>query len=343
MSHQPDQLRYHETIVETMAEVTWVLDTDRKLKFVNGRVSEILNVQPDELIGQHFLELLQSTNHAPDEKLDEYETIIEDLLHGDQDLARFELPLELPSGEVVIEIRSRPITENGQVTGVVCVARDITERIQSEEELQRRNKRLKEFASIVSHDLRNPLTVAKGRLRLAAKECDSDHLDSVAQAHSRMETLIDDMLSLAKVGDRVGETEPIELSGLFETCWRNVETSSATKVIDTEASIQGDKSRLQQLIENLIRNAIDHGGSEVTVRIGDLADGFYIEDDGPGIPAADREKVLETGYSTSDDGSGFGLSIVYDIALAHGWDLTITEGSDGGARIEITDVDFVTE
>ena len=77
----------------------------------------------------------------------------------------------------------------------------------------------------------------------------------------------------------------------------------------------------------------------MTVTVGDLPDGFYIEDDGPGIPQADREEVFAAGYSTASAGTGFGLSIVNRVAQAHGWDVRVTDGSDGGARFEITGVD----
>jgi signal transduction histidine kinase len=79
----------------------------------------------------------------------------------------------------------------------------------------------------------------------------------------------------------------------------------------------------------------------VTVTVGDLADGFYVADDGPGIDAEDPSAVFEAGYSTSVDGTGFGLSIVTEIAEAHGWQVGATESDEGGARIEITGVEVV--
>ncbi|TYT61079.1 histidine kinase N-terminal 7TM domain-containing protein [Natrialba swarupiae] len=77
--------------------------------------------------------------------------------------------------------------------------------------------------------------------------------------------------------------------------------------------------------------------------VGSLPTGFYLEDDGPGIPPEKRERIFEKGYTTSQTGTGLGLSIVGRIVAAHGWSVRATEGSLGGARIEITDVDFVDE
>ena len=74
----------------------------------------------------------------------------------------------------------------------------------------------------------------------------------------------------------------------------------------------------------------------MTVRVGALADGFYVEDDGPGIPEDERDEVFAHGYSTQRGGSGFGLAIVEAIADAHEWDVSVGEGADGGARFEVT-------
>jgi len=115
-------------------------------------------------------------------------------------------------------------------------------------------------------------------------------------------------------------------------------TAEATLVVESDQRIQADRSRLQQLVENLVRNAVEHGGADVTVTIGALEDGFYAEEDGPGIPTENRDAVFEMGYSTIEDGTGFGLSIVNQIADAHGWTVHVTEGSDGGARFEITGI-----
>jgi len=221
------------------------------------------------------------------------------------------------------------------------------DRIERERELRRRENdlmrerdRLDEFATIVSHDLRNPLNVAEGRLALAREECDTDHLDEVAASHERMTVLIDDLLTLAREGDQVDETERIDLAELVESCWHNVDTDDARVRITVDSPVRADRSRLSQLLENLLRNAVDHGDGSPVITIGELDDGFFVEDDGPGVPASEREDVFDPGYSTSQSGTGFGLSIVEQVASAHGWRVRVTEGSDGGARFEISGVEF---
>jgi len=162
-------------------------------------------------------------------------------------------------------------------------------------------------------------------------------------ALDRMDALIEDILTLAREGSDVGEMEVIETQEILEECWENVETEAATLVTKIESEIQADRSRLRQLIENLFGNAVEHGGDDVTVTVGELndRDGFYVADDGDGIPEEEREEVFETGYSTAEDGTGLGLRIVKRIVNAHDWEIQVVESDDGGARFEITGVETV--
>ncbi|MFC6771416.1 sensor histidine kinase, partial [Halorubrum pallidum] len=219
-------------------------------------------------------------------------------------------------------------------------------------EAERQRQRLDAFVRGVSHDLRNPLNVAQGRLELAQSDCDSDHLDHATAAVDRTLELIADLLTLAKQGEKPRELEPVDLSTLADDCWANVETADATLVVDSDRRILADPSRLKQLLENLFRNAVDHGGDDVTVYVGDISpmytttraetvlpSGFFVEDDGPGIPPEDRKRVFKVGYTTEESGTGFGLNIVKEVASAHGWEIAVSEGARGGARFEITGVE----
>ena len=254
------------------------------------------------------------------------------------------------------------------------------------DELGRQNQRLERIINAISHDLRSPLSVAKGRLELTQSDPDGDHLDDTAAALERIETLIDDLVTLATEGERASETEPVDIAEVARASWRNAVTDGATLRVETDLTIRADPGRVQQLLENLVRNSVEHGstgsrtesgdsvehgstGSRshahgnsvehgstgnrtesdnsvehtgVTVTVGACDGGFYVADNGVGIPRDDREHVFETGYSTSNEGTGFGLSIVQEIANAHGWDVGVAGSADGGARFEITGVDVVS-
>mgnify|MGYP000108349745 CR=1 FL=1 len=221
------------------------------------------------------------------------------------------------------------------------VFRNISQRLRRQRELQRQNERLDEFASVVSHDLRNPLNVAEGRASLLEEECESEHINPLQIALGRMEEIIEDTLTLARNGQRVGEMESVNIVSQVGNCWEMVDSSAATLEIQDDVTIRADPDRVRHICENLLRNAVEHGGDDVTVRIGQADEQtIYIEDDGPGVPEDERDAVFEPGYSSTSNGTGFGLAIVQRLAEAHGWDITLTNSESGGARFEFNDVEI---
>ncbi|WEL16296.1 Signal transduction histidine kinase, contains PAS domain [Halorhabdus sp. SVX81] len=220
--------------------------------------------------------------------------------------------------------------------GRALVFTDETHRERYRNELERQNDRLDSFASMLSHDLRNPLNVAQGRLELARDQHDSEHLEAAAGALDRIEGLIEDVLQLARQGQPIEEADRVTLSAIARDAWGMVETAEAKLVVETDRDIEADPDRLQRLFENLFRNAVEHGGESVTVTVGPLddGDGFFVADDGAGIPAEKREQVFESGYSTAEDGTGFGLAIVEQIVAAHEWGVELADVEDG-TRFEI--------
>ena len=214
-----------------------------------------------------------------------------------------------------------------------------------EREIARERDRLEEFASLVSHDLRSPLNVAAGNLdmvrdRLREAHDDLTEINAVARSLDRMEALVDDMLALARQGATIDETEAVSLAALAEECWTGVDTADADLAVVGDLRIHADRSRLRQALENLFANAITHAGESVRVEVGALpGDGFYVADDGPGIPADRHDEVFEAGVSTDPAGTGFGLKIVAEVADAHGWTVEIADRD--GARFEFRGVEIV--
>jgi signal transduction histidine kinase len=275
--------------------------------------------------------------------LDDRDTAIEAIQRGAQDY--------LPKGDL----------DGGQLSRALRYA---MERHRQEQELKRQNRRLDRFADVVSHDLRNPLSIAQMYLTQIDERDDGQATEAIetvdANLH-RMEDIIDDVLTLAREGTAVEEPEPVALDEVVAEAWAGVATGGASVVVETDATVQGNRRRLLHLFENLFRNAVEHGstnpasetyesgdgegatgqapanGTDVdglTVRVADLADGFLVEDDGAGIPTEDREAVFDAGFTSEPDGTGFGLNIVHEIADAHGWSVTVGEGAEGGARFE---------
>lgn len=326
-----------QAVLEASPNAVLVVDTSGRIQRANRNVPAVLGYEPDEIEGMVVEELLREedrTHHV--EYREEY---MQDPRPRPMGRELDLYALRQSGEEIPVELSLGPIRQNGELHVVATIA-DISKRKERERELQRQNECLDEFASVVSHDLRNPLSVARGRLELAREEPNEEHFDAIARSHERMDALIIELLTLARQGKEVSDNEPVELSHLTEQCWANVATGEATLRTEMKRLIQAERSRLQQLFENLMRNAVEHGGNAVTVSVGGLTEGFYVEDDGPGIPEDERDEVLEQGYTTAEDGTGFGLSIVRQIVDAHGWDIDVTESDDGGARFEISGVEF---
>jgi signal transduction histidine kinase len=237
-------------------------------------------------------------------------------------------------------LSTNPFTVGNTRVGQVLLFTDVTQTEQYRREIERQNERLGRFASVVSHDLRNPLSVAHGRIELEREQRTSKNLEAAIDALDRMERLIEEVLTLAREGEDIDNTYPVSLSIVAERAWENVESFDSELRLDSEVTVDADPDRLQQALENLFRNSIEHGGPEVVVTAGGLEDrdGFYVEDDGPGIPVSDRETVFEWGFSGGSS-SGLGLAIVESVVKGHGWEITAEESSEGGARFEITITD----
>jgi signal transduction histidine kinase len=198
---------------------------------------------------------------------------------------------------------------------------------------------------MVSHDLRNPLSVADGYLEMEREQSDSENLETVARAIDRMGTLIDEMLRLAREGQEITEAKPVFLETVARSSWNTIDQKNAALDMDTDVQIQADRIRLGQVFENLFRNAIEHGGESVIITVDTLDSeaGFYVENNGEPIPDEKKEEIFETGFTTNSQGTGFGLAIIKRIVNAHGWNIRATDAQDGGARFEITDAELVDQ
>jgi PAS domain S-box-containing protein len=327
-----EQLQSHsarlEAVFEHSPDMFAVHDIDGVIRDVNQRLCDELGYTESELLGRKVWDIDPTAD--PDRASSFWETLPPNTPH------RFEGELERKDGSTFpIEVHLIRLNLDGE-DRFVAMDRDISDQKQRERELVQQNERLDRFTSVVSHDLRNPLQVAEGRLELLREDCDSDHIDEIDHALGRMDALIEDLLALAQAGEEAMDLEPVWLPELVESCWETLPETTATLTIETERTVKADRDQLRQLVMNLLRNAIEHGGSDVTVTVGDTGDGFYVADDGAGLPESVSGSVFEAGYTTADEGTGFGLSIVEEVASRHGWKISAANGRNGGARFEIT-------
>ncbi|MDS0478466.1 histidine kinase N-terminal 7TM domain-containing protein [Natrinema sp. 1APR25-10V2] len=397
-----------DVVVEEVDNGIVVLDTEGRIVDINSTGKKMIGA--DHPIGKHIADAARTDFIVtPDLDID---AITESV--GELDGSRYEIWVAPADDEYCYEIRFTVIETDGDPAGIVMIIHDITDQKDREEELRARerelerqksnlqrqarklehqNERLDEFASIVSHDLRNPLNVADGYLEMIAAasvaddgDVDHDHVGEARHALYRMEAIIEDALTLAREGQAITETERVSVRDLATDAWSTVDTGDTWLEFDLgtkraggssemgpevrdDLFVEADRNRLRRVFENLFRNAVEHSstqnrtsnhdrdstegiddrtaidtdGRAVTVTVGRLESGtgFYVADDGPGIPADRRDEVLEQGYSTNEEGTGLGLSIVLNVVNAHGWDLTVSESDRGGAKFEVASVTSV--
>lgn len=248
--------------------------------------------------------------------------------------------LSTTDGDRIFEYDEQPVSQGYGTTGRILYFTDITEQAATAAELQAKTDRLDDFASRVSHDLQGPITVATSYVKIARRADDpGEALDQIETALGRAERLIDAILTMARSGRELS-IESVALDEQAHTAWAMVSTTNGSLVVETDATISADPQQLSRCFENLFQNAVDHGGEEVTVRVGTIGGGFYVADDGVGIPADKQATIFDERVSHDADGTGYGLAIVRDIVAAHDWSITVTDSDPGGARFEITGVAF---
>jgi PAS domain S-box-containing protein len=251
-----------------------------------------------------------------------------------------ELKATTLSGDTIwISITGRLIDDD-TAPHVDALVQYITDRKRRERRLQSQLDQFEHFGTVLSHDLQTPLRTAEGQIELARETEEIEPLDQAKAAVEQLEILIDDLATVMREGELVDDVTTFDIEECVQDIWNALPTENTTLQIRETVEIRGDKNAVIRLLENFLKNALDHGGDTVTVGI--LSDGFYLEDNGPGIPEDIREEIFEVGYSRkgSDEGTGVGLASARQIALAHGWEISATKGSNGGARFEIADVEF---
>ncbi len=213
---------------------------------------------------------------------------------------------------------------------------------QMQERLQRYVQDRTAMVGAIAHDLRTPLT----RLRFRIEGLPDDQRAKYAHDLDQMEDMIAATLAFVRDGAPRGERTALELSSLVESlCDEMAETGAPAEVeLGEKVVLQGDPLALRRLISNLLENAVKFGGQARARVFRDAGHAVVeIDDDGPGIPAADAEKVFEPFYrrepsrSRQTGGIGLGLAVVRTIARGHGGDVTLHNRAGGGltARVQL--------
>ena len=331
--------KWYQRILEHSSDYVMIVNEMGKVRYVSPAIERVMGYEPREIIGDDSF-----ANIHPDD-LEFAAEALSGIITDPEKEVTVEFRAEAKDGSYRwLEVRGRNFLDEPVIEGVIVNVRDITERKKREQQLEEHKDRLQELTNFLSHDVKNLLNIITARIGFLKDEDSTDsNIRSVTEAANRIEEIIDKVQELSKSNQDIAEAKPVAFSVALEQCWRNIEDSgmSAEVIVGDDIVLLADEERLRTLLENVLRNAVDHGGPEVTIQAGRLAedDGFYIEDDGPGMSCDEQEKIFTPGFSTADDGTGLGLVIVKRISEAHGWDITVTESEMGGTRFEFRGVE----
>jgi len=345
--------RFRE-FLEYGTDLVTVVDDDGRVRYESPSVEEVLGYEQGSTVGRSPLGYVH-----PDDRERVTERFYRALNDPDA-TPTLEYRYRTADGDWVwLESRTRSLPADAAVGHLLINSRDVSERKARERRLTDRNERLDRFASIVSHDLRNPLSVIRGSMEMARLKGDTEPLERGERAVDRIDQLVSELLTLARQGSGIDEPTEFALGAVAREAWDTAGSADARLVVGADARVRGDRGRLRQAFENLFRNATEHaapdGGESVrptdggedarptdgpsdarptdgdedaplTVVVTATDGGFLVADDGPGIAPAHREAVFDPGFTTREAGTGYGLDIVREVVESHGW----TVGLRGG-------------
>jgi NtrC-family two-component system sensor histidine kinase KinB len=264
-------------------------------------------------------------------------------------LARLEEALELVTSEGTRHVLAGATpfpTPSGEPSGVTLALRDVTS-------LRRIDAFKRDLVSSAAHELRTPLTSVQMSVHLCLEgaagpvtERQADLLDTARRECERLQSIVDDLLELARLERRVVELRrtPVGLDELVTQAVARAEDEAARRHVAIARepgpllTLDADAERLRHVLDNLIANAIRHASGRVIVAWRERGDAVRIEvrDDGPGIPMEHREKVFELFHrvpGTEGGGAGLGLAIVREVVASHGGEVGAEDAPEGGACV----------
>lgn len=334
-----DDPRFLDTLLDGLVEVVFVFDLDGRLRWWNDRLcevtgyddEEIREMNPLEFVAEEDRDRLADVSVAPD-GVQTYEFR---LRTEDGDLVPYEF-----AGSVVRDSDDEPLY-------TCAIGRDVSERWETRreldetiEELKRSNEELEQFAYVVSHDLREPLRTVSNYVGLLERrygdELDEnarEFIDYALEGAERTRRRMDDILTYSRVGRGDLDRSPVQLENVLATVEENLadRLDDAELVVDELPTVSGDEGQLVQVFQNLVGNAVDHGGDTPEIHVSaEREDDQWVvsvSDDGPGIDPDLADVVFDIFRSGPDsEGSGIGLTIAKKIIDRHG----------GSIRLETT-------
>lgn len=354
-----DALALYHSLVDHVPLCVVRKTVDGHFEFVNRALCELLGVPAEHFVNKTDYDLFSK------EQADEYRAADETVMRTGQRLDLLET-LPMPNGEIrfIHTLKTPTYDSDGQLLGTQLIFWDVTDQKRTENErnryaaeLERSNRDLEQFAYNVSHDLQSPLRTIASYCQLLQRQFGSElkdegkeYLTNALEATRRMRRLLDDLLAYSRVSATPHEALPVDLEPVLAEALRNlaaaIRDNSAVVTHDHLPTVDGDRTQIMQLLQNLINNAITHKRRDAAPRIHISVDEesthwrIAVKDNGIGIDAKDFDRVFQLfqRLTTDDDrsGTGIGLSICKRIVERHGGQIGVESNKGEGSTFFFT-------
>ncbi|KPJ59863.1 MAG: hypothetical protein AMJ46_09545 [Latescibacteria bacterium DG_63] len=344
---------FKESVLDSMGECLVALDLTGRVVTFNRMAEAVTGFGLDEAIGREVEFLI-----PPEERED---SPITKAIRQGVELSSIGASVSKRSGGTVpVRMTTRLLQdEKGYVSGVIATFTDERPARRAEEKMRQLDRlaALGRFASSVAHELRNPLSgIAAGiqymKRQVGDRGPHADNVGFLLREVARLDRIVEDLLRITQPQELVLSEASLEdvIGRALECLASNV----SSRRIDLDFSVKGaiasikmDVDQMQQVIINLVKNALEAVGEAgkvwIELALADEGTGddrassatVTVTDSGPGIEKADQERIFEPFFTTKPTGTGLGLYITHDIVRRHGGELTVTSDPGKGASFKV--------
>ncbi len=326
------------------------IDTEGRYVHINEALSQRYGLSPEAFRGRSTRELFPG-------EAEQYLRSDRELLERGEPQIGTISKIQTPRGERWMRLDKVPITDaEGHVTGIIGFELDVTEEKRLLNELEAKNRELERFTYAVSHDLRSPLITIQGFINMLQMDLEAndrtkaeDDLVFIANAVTKMDTLLRDTLELSRIGRIVNPPEAVPFDeivrdALAQTAGALRAAHVTVSTADDFPTVYVDRMRIEEVLVNLIANSVKFMGDqpEPKLELGYRENGteavFYVKDNGMGLAEREHEKVFELFYRAdqSTEGTGAGLAISKRIIEVHGGRIWITSEPGKGCMVSFS-------
>jgi PAS domain S-box-containing protein len=328
----------YRRLTERISDAYYAVDTEFTVTYWNDTIAERLDVPHEEIVGENLWEYFPEIT----------DTVVEERLReamATGEATTCEYYYEPADYWSVLQIYPDD-------DGLAVISKDITDRKEYERRLERSNERLQEFAYILSHDLQEPLRMVSSYVDLLEAELGDDldadtreYMEFAVDGADRMRGMIDGLLEYSRVETEGKEFESVDaeavVDGVIDDLQLAITEADAEVTVGDLPTVTADFDQLGQLFQNLLTNAIDHGGQGTTVEVTatETSQGteFAVSDDGPGIPADQQDEIFGLFDKGGDsDGTGIGLAVCERIVARHDGEISVESTPGEGTKFYVT-------